>query len=153
MVSLWPGWIVQLIRTSLAWRTHVRSPVGPLAESHQLEERFFADVPAVLLGQLGQRLRAAAQKKPAVDRAAITPPRCLEQPLVTVAQAEFEAGIFTLIDDDVFLLDVHSGKKLLAAIPYRFPHRFDFLFPDQLRLNAAAKDLATGVFVDFEPVG
>jgi hypothetical protein len=27
MVSLWPGWIVQLVCTSLAWRTVVLSPL------------------------------------------------------------------------------------------------------------------------------
>ena len=81
---------------------HVCSPLQTLAKSHQLKKRFFADVATVILGQFGQRFRTAAQGEPVVDRAAIAPPRRLEQPLVVVAQAEFETRMFTLIDDDVF---------------------------------------------------
>src|SRR4051794_21570167 len=125
--------------------------------SHQLEERFLADVRAVSPDERPE-VPVAGVVNPVVDRPQEAPAFGGEPASNLIDQREsqhllVEVASLRMVDDDVLLPHVGHAMPTLGMLPEALPYEGDLLVGDESGQLLPQEDLGVGVLVDLVALG
>src|SRR3954471_14795478 len=134
---------------------HFGTPSHP--GSHQLEERFLADVRAVSPDQRPE-VPVAGEVNPVVDRPQEAPAFGGEPASILIDQREsqhllVEVASLRMVDDDLLLPHVGRAGLTPGMLPEALPYDGDLLGGDEAGQLLPQEDLGIGVLVDLVALG